>query len=319
MNRRSVVFLITLFLTLALAIPSYAFFDSAVDKAEDFLKAKMVPQAIKVLEKEINEDPTNAEAHFLLGQCYLKEGRFRQAEERFESATALKSKYKDKVGQIYHSEGKDALQSGNTRKARILLDQAIKHQPSLKIGIAQTCLDRGHTDLAIHFNPSLQSQVCASLMDKAEKASDETCTGLYEKAARYCDKNSEISKKAGERLLGISKSLNGKRYKEYRKAAGKFIDVPPDYKVYENGKSKVFRLTEDQESDHYIRLQKEQMVSFHGPDHNYGIKFRSGKIVRVWNGEPIPKDMNEDFKIFAANGPTFVGLKFLPYDRNKLK
>jgi len=132
MNRRSVLFLTSLFLTLVLTTPGHALFDNAVDKAEDFLKAKMVPQAIEVLEKEINEDPTNAEAHFLLGQCYLKEGRFQHAEERFESAAALQSKYKQQVGEAFYDACLQYKQAGDTRMAVAAFNKASTYKPSLK-------------------------------------------------------------------------------------------------------------------------------------------------------------------------------------------
>ena len=50
-----------------------ALFDSNVDKAKEFLQAGMYPQAIALLEKEINDNPTNAEAHFQLGICYINQ------------------------------------------------------------------------------------------------------------------------------------------------------------------------------------------------------------------------------------------------------
>ncbi|HMB65832.1 MAG TPA: tetratricopeptide repeat protein, partial [Patescibacteria group bacterium] len=48
-----------------------------VDKARDFMKAGMHKQAESLLEQEINQDPTNAEAHFLLGKCYILLDEFR--------------------------------------------------------------------------------------------------------------------------------------------------------------------------------------------------------------------------------------------------
>lgn len=39
-------------------------FNNRVDKARDFIKAKMPNQAVWVLEEEIKENPTNEEAHF---------------------------------------------------------------------------------------------------------------------------------------------------------------------------------------------------------------------------------------------------------------
>lgn len=48
---------------------------SNLSKAKDFMKAGMYPQAIALLEKEVNDNPTNAEAHFQLGNAYSTKGR----------------------------------------------------------------------------------------------------------------------------------------------------------------------------------------------------------------------------------------------------
>ena len=49
----------------------------------------MYPQAIELLNKAIHEKPTNAEAHFQQGICYVNTGNFRNADERFASAVTL--------------------------------------------------------------------------------------------------------------------------------------------------------------------------------------------------------------------------------------
>ena len=45
-----------------------------------------VSKAIAVLEKRINEEPDDAEAHFLLGRCYIHTGNLSGADTRLESA-----------------------------------------------------------------------------------------------------------------------------------------------------------------------------------------------------------------------------------------
>ena len=68
--------------------PASAFplFNRDVSKAKKFIKAGMYPQAIAVPEKRINDEPDDAEAHFLLGRCYIHTGNLRGADTRFESA-----------------------------------------------------------------------------------------------------------------------------------------------------------------------------------------------------------------------------------------
>ena len=316
MNRRSVLFLATVFLTIALNTTGLAFFDSAVDKAEDYMKAKMVPQAVQVLEKEINEDPTNEEAHFLLGQCYLKEGRFRQAEERFESATALKASYGSKVGQIYHSEGMQALRSGDTRKAKILLDQAINYQPSLKTGVAQACLDKGYVDLAILFKPSLQSNVCDSLMDKADKAPYESCIEFYQQAERYCDKDSERFKQAGKRLEAVANKIEKEniidpRVKTYLDQAKKYNDdVRPYVKEYGPGYYQ-FILKKGETNGHWIAPITGRRTSLRfeiTEGSKFDIILDNGTVV-PWN-EQMPPEYDGNMMIRAVeDSHVFIDFK----------
>ena len=71
--------LLTMFLTVLYVSPSSALFNSDVKKAREFMKAGMYPQAISLLEKRVNEKPTDEEAHYELGVCYINTGNFRGA------------------------------------------------------------------------------------------------------------------------------------------------------------------------------------------------------------------------------------------------
>jgi hypothetical protein len=55
---------------LVLVSVSFAGNASNVGKAKDFIKAGMYPQAIELLDKEVHKNPTNAEAHFELGNIW---------------------------------------------------------------------------------------------------------------------------------------------------------------------------------------------------------------------------------------------------------
>ena len=53
---------------------AFSLFNRDVSKAKKFIKAGMYPQAIAVLEKRINEEPDDVEAHFLLADAIFAPG-----------------------------------------------------------------------------------------------------------------------------------------------------------------------------------------------------------------------------------------------------
>jgi len=126
-----------------LAFPSYAFWDSDVDKAKEFMQAGMYPQAIELLEKRINNEPTDAEAHFQLGLCHFHTGNYSEADNRFSSAVAFKPGCKETIAQKYKKAGFDSLEKGQGQESTRLFETAIKYQPSLRKKIAQRCFERG--------------------------------------------------------------------------------------------------------------------------------------------------------------------------------
>jgi len=111
---------------------AYALFSSNVDKAKEFMQAGMYPQAIALLEKEINDNPTNAEAHFQLGICYINQNNYSSADERFSSAVRLKPDYGYKIGKEFKKAADAALKKGSLSTAETLFDEAIEYDPSLK-------------------------------------------------------------------------------------------------------------------------------------------------------------------------------------------
>ena len=93
------ILLVATIILLALSIPAYAFFNSDVKKAKKFMAAQMYPQAIELLTKRINEKPTDEKAHFLLAECSLQTGNYREAANRFDSAINLEPELKDQAAQ----------------------------------------------------------------------------------------------------------------------------------------------------------------------------------------------------------------------------
>ena len=100
-------------------------------KAKEFMAAGMFPQAIELLKKRINDKPTDAEAHYTLGVCYINTGNFSQAEERFASAVRLEPDYGFKIGGDFKKVADDALKQWDLDQAERLYHQALKYNPKL--------------------------------------------------------------------------------------------------------------------------------------------------------------------------------------------
>ncbi len=151
------------------------------------MEAGMYPQAISLLEKRVNEKPTDAEAHYELGVCYINTGNFRGADQRFASAVKLKPDYGFEIGGEYQKAGNDVLNNGNSRQANRLYIQAVKYQPNLKQKIAQYCFNKGASelnkgcfDIAIGFDSEYKMKSYKLIMDKADTAKDEKCVAIYQ-------------------------------------------------------------------------------------------------------------------------------------------
>ena len=132
------IFIIALVLFFLIAPSAQAFlFKDNVEKARDYIKANMVDNAVDLLKKEIEEKPTNAEAHFELGSIYLEQGLYSQAEQRFKGAVGLDAKFKTRVAQKYMQSAAALMDKENYRDSIRYFEMAASQQPSLKAEIAE--------------------------------------------------------------------------------------------------------------------------------------------------------------------------------------
>jgi tetratricopeptide (TPR) repeat protein len=179
-----------------------------VKKAIDFRKAGMYKQATAILTKEINGDPTNAEAHFQLGLVYAAQGNMNAADERFSSAIGLNSnKYALLIGNELKQAGSESLKTGRIDQARAFLDLAVQYQPNLR------------------------EKICIENYQLGNQAHDAICVNYYLLAGRYCtDYNQEI----GQRLVKIANNQTTIQAREtYLNHAKKFISLERLEKVPE--------------------------------------------------------------------------------------
>jgi tetratricopeptide (TPR) repeat protein len=212
---------VSLSLIILFVLPANALFDSDVKKAKEFMTAGMYPQAIELLNKRINDKPTDAEAHFQLGVCYVNTGNYSRADERFGSAVKLKPDYGYQIGGKYKKVGDEALNKGNTGQAQSLYQKAVQYQPDLKADIAKECFSAGEK----YLNQN-QSNTADGLLSMAVKLKPDYG---YQIGGKY--------KKAG--TVALNKGRTGQAQSLYQKA----VQYQPDLKsgivkeVFSQGKS----------------------------------------------------------------------------------
>ena len=131
MRNSLLVAVVSIALCISFTSPSHAFFNSDISKAKDFIKADMYPQAIELLNKRIIDEPTDAEAHLLLGQCYAHQGDWNQADQRFNSAVKLEPGLKSEIAGQYMELAYKNLNSNNLENAQSSYNKALGYDASV--------------------------------------------------------------------------------------------------------------------------------------------------------------------------------------------
>lgn len=306
--RRVGICSVALLICVCLVSPSHAFFNSDVKKAKEFIKADMYPQAIELLNKRINDKPTDAEAHFILGSCYLHQGDMGRADQRFESAVKLESKYGAEVAAEFQKAGNDSLDQANLRRAQYLHSKAIQYSSGLRSQIAQGCFDRGAAsmnipffDMAASLDPSFKMKAYSLIMDKVEKITHpKDKIQLYRTALGF---NHEAKQPIIEAVVAIAKNQDRrmvepeiKRFPVDVSAQIMTIVWPPDFVKYKAGEIAEFPPLKAGNYTHFIKTELGTSFDVQYKNGDYEVVTRSGKVYP--KGTPISY-LQEDFRIHA--------------------
>lgn len=319
--------LLVILYAIVLTLPQVAFAGN-VSKAKDFMKAMMYPQATALLEKEINNNPTNAEAHFQLAVCYINKGDIGNADARFVSAVALKPDYGYEIGKAWRTAGTQALSKNNVSSVDMLFSKAIEYQPSLKKGIADELYAKGKTSfqggsyrtadsyfsLALKFGYSGAKEIAGFFFDKATQLSSIESIPLFMRAANY---DNNLKGEIGERLASMTKDgkYSEKERDSFKHEAGKYLTdaqmtehFPPDFKIYQPG-TYTFNLKAGETTDHWIQIAHGlNYYSVDSVDHKFILKFFDGEIVKGWLPGYLPAKYK--FKIEnTSNSPISLIVK----------
>ena len=97
------IFFIFLFLPSPLSISAEE--TGNLSSVRDMLKSGKISEASALLQKEVIDNPGNAEAHLLLGRTYLLEANEVRAVEEFDKASSIKEDYKKSISSEYFESG----------------------------------------------------------------------------------------------------------------------------------------------------------------------------------------------------------------------
>lgn len=218
-----------------------------VDKAKEYIQTGMHTKAIILLESIVNDKRADAEAHFQLGICYIKQNNFIEADEQFKSAVKLNSDYGYKIGQRYEKIGTTYLNNDQVSRSVRFFNIAVKYQPNLKENITEECFQKGKIYLNKHnttladdlfsmcrsYNPSLNEKIKSIEVAYGKKLLEIAKEKPIELRKRYINKASGyLSKKEIEEVFPPS-ALKTVFKKEY---IGKGFAVSDAFETAEFGK-----------------------------------------------------------------------------------
>ena len=306
-----------------------ALFDSNVDKAKEFMQAGMYPQATTLLEKEISDNPTNAEAHFQLGICYINQNNYSSADDRFASAVRLKSDYGYKIGKEYKKTADFAVNKSRLSDAKTLYDKVIEYDPSLKKGIAQKLFRDGKQNdddqllsLVVSLDRSFSNDVADYYYSLSQRSQGEDSLQVLSKALSYSDK---YRKEFHDQKLIIGKSyLNEatrlskipgkeKEAEEYKKRAIKYLgkdaveEAIPDHKYYKPGEY-TFSLKAGEQTPYWIGFAQKGRYSLSSSDDKFKLVYSDGEVAPAWTPGSWPNKSNVKFKIIAVTDQPLINM-----------
>ena len=333
----------TVFLLIfVLSVCGNAFALGEVKKAKKLMASEMYPQAVALLEKRIAERPTDAEAHFQLGICYIKQQNYSRADEWFTDTLALDSEYKYKIGDEYKRIGETALNEDQMKEALAHFKKAIHYQPNLKSGIVESCFQKGESafELIIDLDPN-QKSIIADKYDilSGEAENEEMKIANLRKAAekdpgRYGEEYKTRSKELGQKYLDLAYENAGwldrqKAAADFEKLARKYLgDSPVDEKFaiqihdhnVDGSKRRVnFKIEAGKITPVWHKLAKDIIWITFVREFNFDIYLLDGTVVPVKKEDDFPELAGKGFKIAAPHNPAVVEFDIYPYSIEKME
>lgn len=295
-----------------------AFAKDNVSKAKEFMQANMYPAAIALLEKEVygiggdlsKANPRNYEAQFLLGLCYVRESRLKEADERFASAIQLKADYGHKIGIGLKDIGMDSVRQGELKTALTIFNKAEHYEPAITRSTVRELLDlgnslysKGREDIsdvafaaAVSLNPDTEKEACDKQYAFGMNADEASVISAFP-LKTYCSSYNRI---AGEKLIGIATKMamtaKDAEKERYKKAASRYLgessvnNLLPEVKIHSPGEY-IFELKAGEQTPYWIDSPDGTHTQFQF----YSV--RGSEYVRVYNdGRVVGQKENIDTK-----------------------
>lgn len=325
---RRMIQVVAIALALFFTSESYA---GNVSKAKEFMKADMYPQAIALLEKEIygNEqsktpgNPTNAEAHFLLGACFVHQDSFIRADERFASAVKLSADYGYRIGSVYKDAGQELLAKGNLAGADELFKKALIYEPGLGKQIAAILFETGkryNNDrilfMAASYNQELKAQIAEHYHALSKSVEgDEAKIDLLGKSVEF-DNIYIVEYQENRQALGSFHLEKAKEFAkrpekeqvaaEHKRLAKKYLGDAviekelPEEIVYQPG-TYTFSIKAGEQTPHWITFPSGAISNWNldSADGKFQAIYYDGEIVNLWSATSLPKNKYK-FKLLAV-------------------
>ena len=338
----SLLFRTMFLLIFVLSVCGNAFAFGEVKKAKKLMASEMYPQAVALLEKRIAEKPTDVEAHFQLGICFIKRQNYSRADEWFTSTVALDPEYGYKIGDEYKRAGEMALNEDQMEEALTLFKKAVHYQPNLKDGIVESCFQKGESafELILDLDPNQKSFVAAKYnILSGEAENEEMEIANLKKAAekdpgRYGEEYKTRSKELGQKYLDLAYENASwldrqKAAADFEKLARKYLGNSPvdekfaiqihDHNI-DGSKHRVsFKIEAGKITPVWHKLAKDIIWITFVNEYNFLIYLLDGTVVPVGNTSDFPELAGRGFKIAAPHNLVVIGFDIYPYSSEKME
>lgn len=210
----------------------------AVKDAQKYVDAGMYENALKLLEMEVSDNPKNAKAHIMMGECHLYLEQTDLAKEAFDRAILLDKANRKKVGEAYFKIGKTFLEKDRFDKVSSYFEKALDIDKAISKAVAEEYLTKAEKlklkspepdnpiwcyTQAVEVEPELRGKVAEICFATAK---DYLKKGFEDQSFQYAKKSIDLSpdyiKPGGEVYYSKGKAFfdSGDKAK-----AGKFLHM----------------------------------------------------------------------------------------------
>ena len=170
-------------------------------------------------------------------------------------------------------------------------------------------------DMACRYTSHFKMDLYNLIMNCGDAADNEVCASYYCYAKKFCREACERNIKAGKRLKSIADKLEAKnlfdpRVEKYKKLARKFIDLPPNVKIYQHDTYTLPPLKAGEILDHWIMFPAgiKNKYDFKSDDWQFKVIYSDGEIANAWEDGTWPSKQRIKCKVQAITNQAGIEL-----------